>query len=199
MDELFRFNILQEIRNTYNEKPFAAKALPGSFLFKPSVMEYMYKEFKKVYAEGSIYYASVVQANSSIYSEKYSSNCPGSVVFSDSFLTEKYPEILNDIADMLFSYKDKPLRLVPDEYKGIVEAIKSEREHGIYSSEYEVQDGVKIRFYFCPVMFFRNYLPERKLKGKIVPIVAKLNKYKTVMLLPGQFWTRLFMLEFWSE
>ena len=155
----------------------------------------IFKDKYVLLKEGKIALAHIVQANEALFHFMPWKDLPAQIVYSTDPLVVEQPEILSNMAKKLFSYKDQPEEIVPEEYRQIAKCITNEYDRTSFVIHTE-HNGNPVSMQFLPVLIFKKFLPWGRLCGSFLPILASPNS-KAVLALPKQYWTKKFRRE-WS-
>lgn len=204
---------LDEMRQKYRENPIKYKyLLRPLWLNESDGLSKLYDDKNIILEYGEIYYARLVQANVILFDAKKTDDCPASIIFSTDSLVEENPEIMGDIAGAIYSFKNKPLREVPENYRELVRIIKDEYirdsvDFYAYADEptdiltdnkvgntYSYNNVCRIDLRFLTTMVFRNDLPKGVITGTIFPILAAPDRCKSALILPKKYWSEELLL-----
>lgn len=184
---------LEKMRKAYEKKRLAdIKLRRPDWLTEDDMLYQIFREKQELLAEGTVYYAHIVQANMMLFDRKYSiHDCPADILFSTDDAVNEAPAILKTLAGMLYGFKDKDPETVPEQWREMAEFVTC--EHGRDEFTFNVP-GPKgpAQMMLLPLMVFRAYIPEKTLTGSLVPILAAPGRCKSVMILPEQYWTGAF-------
>lgn len=182
---------LAAMQANYDRKPLRTIKLKRPYwLGYDDPMGEIYRKKTVLLQEGKITYAHVVQANELLFRLLPHGDYPAVIVYSRDPLAQEDPSILQALASNLYSYKNKPLQSVPEQWQALARAITDEYDRSSFTVTYS-HDGKTIQARMIPVMIFRKLLPGRKLHGGLLPVLT-VEGCKTVMILPKRYWTHTF-------
>lgn len=185
LEELF------QMREKYNNNPLDDMKLScPQWIDSKNPMSEIYSKKRKLLQQGEIVYAHLVQANDLLFKRFPPIDCPAQIVYSTDPYFSENPEILYDIAWKIYSYKGQPIETVPEEWKEVVRVITDEHDSSDFTFSV-CSDSQSFVYRMIPTMIHRKLLPKGKLCGNILPVLA-VPDCKQVMLLPKQYWTRVF-------
>ena len=182
---------LAQMRKNYSKRPLRNVWIPRPYwLSYDDPMSEIYFKKAELLQRGKIVYAKVVQANVILFRNFPQSDCPANLLLSlDDELNES-PDLLYDVALELFSYKDKPLDQVPEQWREVASSITNERDRKCFNFTVNYIDR-QISGRMIANMIFRRFLPRRRLCGGILPVLASPD-FNHVIILPKRYWTRSF-------
>lgn len=161
-----------------------------AWLTSDDPMSEIYNEKCVLLQEGKVVYACIVQANEILFQFFPHMDCPAHIVYSTDPYIEERPDILRDVANNLYRYKEKPLYSVPQKWREIARVIADEYERTDFTFMVEYHER-PIEFRLIPAMIFRKLLPKRKLCGRFLPILIAPD-CKSIMVLPKRYWSNEF-------
>lgn len=149
-----------------------------------------FTEYNELLEYGEIHYACLVQANTILFKTFPRFNCPADIIISVSDYYDIYPFELGEIAEGLYSYKNK--NNAPDSIKKITDSITDEYER-LYNIElpYSLTNSKPV--FFTTIIVFRKHLPGQKLIGSIFPVITNPARFQTSIILPKKYWTKEFI------
>lgn len=156
----------------------------------------VYHEKSELLRRGTVCYGQIVQANTILFKLFPHVDCPAHIIYSDDPCVAADPQILRQVALLLFRYKDQPLDRVPEQWREIARVITDEYDRSDFRFTIEWQ-GRPVSFSFLPVMIFRKFLPGRKLSGGLLPVIAAPG-CRSVLVLPKRYWTAGFK-KLWNQ
>ena len=180
---------LYRMRENYSKKPIRFKILPmPTWLRTTDGLYQIYKDKNTLFKYGKIYYAVLLQANVALFDPKARGDHPANFIYTTDEIGEENPEILKDTAHIIFSYKGKPSKEIPEKYRKVAEIVTAEFDRT--SLEFPVTvDDKEISVKFMSVMVFRKDIPGNCIKGSVYPIIAAPDKCDSVIILPKKYWT----------
>lgn len=192
------FTELQKMRASYAKNRLTNIHLsrPGWLYNSEDPMSKIYKEKKTLLQKGDVCYAYVVQANTILFELFPPLDCPASIVYSTDPAVANHPEILEEIATNIFSYKNCDLETVPEKWREMARITTDEydRTNVTFTVEYQ---GKEIEFRFMPIMVYRKLVPKWKLCGNLLPLLTA-EGCESVMILPKKYWSDAFVY-LWGE
>lgn len=190
---------LEKLRRRYARRPYRAKNLPRPAWMDHDPLNCIYREQAEVFAQGSICYGCIVQANAQLFHFAPRQDAPANLIYSDDPFVSANPVLLQKIAAELFSYKGWPEEQVPEGLREIVRAVRDERNRTPLAAGTFYCAGRSFSVRFVSVMVFRRHLPYRQLLGPLVPVIALPRCPGTVLILPKAYWSREFIARFWDD
>lgn len=182
---------LDEMRINYYNKPLKRLSLPReSWVMEDRILSRIYIESDYLIRNGTICYAGIVQANTSLYSLWLPGNCPANLVYATEEWVAREPSVLLNIARDLYSFKGRHPSEVPENLRRVVATITDERDRSAFYFDITGQNGYSARINFNANMIFRQYLPGFRLRGSIFPVIAAPENCSSVLILPKQYWTK---------
>lgn len=169
--------------------PFLSLSRP-KWLRDGNSMAAIYEEKEKLLRQGKLCYAQIVQANTLLFQPTPDVDCPANIIYSADPRVAENPDILQELATLLFSYKNKNPDSVPTQWQEIARVITDEYDYADYQFDID-WEGQRITFRFMPIMVFRKLIPKRMLCGGLLPILTSSN-CRSVLILPKQYWTKSF-------
>lgn len=182
---------LNAMQEHYSKKPLCYIELCAPEWLNPR--DPIGKVFKDKYVllkEGTVVLAHIVQANDLLFKFFPRGEYPAAIIYSTDPLVAEHPYILVNMAEKLYSYKNKPEESVPEEYRQIAKCITNEYDRTSFTI-YTEHEGQPVAIQFIPVLIFKKLLPKGRLCGNFLPILTSPNS-KTVLTLPRQYWTKSF-------
>ena len=153
-------------------------------------MSEIYENKSLLLQKGEVIYAHIVQANTILFKRFPPFDCPAQIVYSlDPYFMEQ-PDVLQDIAWKIYSYKEQDIDLVPDEWKETARVITDEYDRTDFTFLLNLNEK-SVKCHMIPTMIYRKLLPKRKLCGSLLPVLA-LPESKQVLILPKEYWTNTF-------
>jgi len=191
MLELDLYKELIQMRENYKRNPFNdIKLSRPEWLDSEDPMSEIYENKSLLLQKGEVIYAHIVQANAILFKRFPPFDCPAHIVYSlDPYFMEQ-PEVLQDIAWGIYSYKGQDLTSVPDEWKETARVITDEYDRTDFTFTLNL-DEKSLEYRMIPTMVYRKLLPKRKLCGSLLPVFA-LPESKQVLILPKEYWTNNF-------
>ena len=184
---------LERMRVNYAKKHLKDIDLPKPDWMTPEHDLYaVFKEKKELLASGRVYYAYVVQANNLLFERKHAKlDCPALFIYTTDSSINAQPYALGALAHRLFSYKNKDLSTVPEEWREAARIITDEHDCTQLTLTLRSDNGpVDVRF--IAAMVFRKYIPKQTLLGSLVPVLAAPDKCSSILPLPKKYWSRSF-------
>ena len=188
--EFFKTELLQ-MRENYKRKPLHNVWLPHPYwLTYDDPMSEIYFKKASILQEGKIVYAQIVQANVILFRNFPHSDCPANLLLSTDDYINENPEMLYSVATELFSYKNKPLEQVPEQWREVAWSITNELDRKSFNFSMNL-DNRQVEGRMIANMIFRRFLPRRRLCGGILPVLVAPN-CNHVLVLPKRYWTKNF-------
>ena len=191
MLELDLYKELLQMRENYTCNPLNdIKLSRPEWLDSEDPMSEIYENKSLLLQKGEVIYAHIVQANTILFKRFPPFDCPAQIVYSlDPYFMEQ-PDVLQDIAWGIYSYKGQDLNSVPDEWKETARVITDEYDRTDFTFTLNLNDRL-LEYHMIPTMIYRKLLPKRKLCGNLLPVLA-LPESKQVLILPNKYWTNNF-------
>lgn len=190
---------LEEMRADYQSNPMKKKNMKKPLwllLHGDNPLNAVYKDKNILFQSGQVYFASLVQANETLFDSDNRGDHPAVFLYSTHPIVEQYPEVLKIISEIIFSYKGAPAESVPEFMREAVRIITDELDCSsldftVNMSHPENPDETveNIDVHFRVLMVFHEDLPEHYLRGELFPILAAPNQTKAIMVLPKEYWT----------
>lgn len=183
---------LVHMQNAYRHHPLRniGLKLPPWLVGKNNILTLLYKEKKHLLPKAGVCYGHIVQANEILFGWFPHRDCPAAILYSTDPCVEDNPYILRELADELFSYKNKPLEEVPEQWRTVAQAITDEYARPDISFSLEI-GGRTVTFRFMAIMVYRKLLPGRVLRGNLLPLLTAPD-CRSVMILPKKYWSDSF-------
>lgn len=191
MLELDFYKELLQMRENYKSNPLNdIKLNRPEWLDSEDPMSEIYENKSLLLQKGEVIYAHIVQANTILFKRFPPFDCPAQIVYSlDPYFMEQ-PDVLQDIAWKIYSYKEQDIDLVPDEWKETARVITDEYDRTDFTFLFNLNEK-SVKCHMIPTMIYRKLLPKRKLCGSLLPVLA-LPESKQVLILPKEYWTNTF-------
>ena len=197
---------LEIMRENYRRKPLKIKKLPRPrWLTEEDGLSSLYIEKDRLFEQGQVYYACLVQANNRLFNPALPGDYPAFILYSPEACTEENPLGLADTAHYIFSLKDKEEGEIPPELRELAGAVKDELDRSFFSFNLRPDDRTSIEMKLVTIMVFRSFLPnkasvlslspQRALFGRILPIIAAPGVCKSAIVLPEKYWSKDFKRE----
>jgi hypothetical protein len=182
---------LAKMQSCYDQKRLQDICLKKpQWLALDDPMASVFQDKSVLLKHGNVCFAYIVQANTILFKHFPHVDCPAHIVYSTDACIADDPGILQEISHQLYRYKHTPLKNVPEQWREIVRVIADEYDRSDFTFSVECR-GNSVEIHFIPTMIFRKLLPNRKLCGSLLPILAA-PECKSVMILPKGFWTKDF-------
>lgn len=189
--EINFFEELLQMRENYKSNPLDdIKLNRPEWLDAEDPMSEIYENKSLLLHKGEIIYAHIVQANTILFKSFPPFDCPAQIVYSIEPYFMEHPEILQEAAWGIYSYKGQDLDSVPKEWKEVARVITDEYDRSDFTFTLDVNDK-PVEYCMIPTMIYRKLLPKRKLCGNLLPVLV-IPESKQVLILPKQYWTKKF-------
>jgi len=144
--------------------------------------------------DGKLVWGKIIQANSMLFSSG-KSNHPAAIIYSLDNIIDNSPEIIEEAASQLYSFKGKntenpELQIFADKLANEVDADLK------LAIPKELTEGVEC-FYTC-IMVHRNHLPNKILSMGLFPLLVNPERTDATMILPSKYW-QLSFIELWKN
>ena len=191
MLELDLYKELLQMRENYKCNPLNdIKLSRPEWLDSEDPMSEIYENKSLLLKKGEVIYAHIVQANTILFKRFPPFDCPAQIVYSLVPYFMAQPDVLQDIAWGIYSYKGQDLNSVPDEWKETARVITDEYDRTDFTFTLNLNDRL-LEYHMISTMIYRKLLPKRKLCGNLLPVLA-LPESKQVLILPNKYWTNNF-------
>jgi len=182
---------LLQMRENYKINPLDdLKLSRPQWLDAKDPMSEIYENKSLLLQKGEIIYAHIVQANTLLFKMFPPFDCPAQIVYSlEPYFVER-PDVLQDIAWGIYSYKGKDPDSVPSEWREVARVITDEYDRTDFTFLLNL-NGKSVEYHMIPTMIYRKLLPKRRLCGSLLPVFAMPGS-KQVLVLPKQYWTKTF-------
>lgn len=182
---------LEEMRRRYREKPLKRLHLPRpAWMHEREPMSQIYPQKEKLLKKGKVVYGHIVQANTLLFGWFPPMDYPATLVYSADPYVDAHPEVLRELAEQLYSYKNRPQASVPAEWQEIARVITDEYDRSSFTITMDYE-GEPVTFRVVPLMVFRKLLPRRKLCGSLLPVLTA-EGCGSVLILHRKYWPRTF-------
>ncbi len=181
---------LVKMRKKYKRSPYKEPLEHVLWMTREDKLYKLYEEYKEVFAEGTVYYAQLAQANSMLMDDSEFMDCPAMLIYSTDEWVNNDPECMKKLIGEIFLYKFRTDLEVPDKYKDVIEKLSEDMDRPNFKFEITMPNGKKANFHYATVLVYREFLPGGYFKGEIVPVIAAPDKYETVMVAPQKYWTK---------
>ena len=166
-----------------NDKDFELKK--PTWIEKEDDLYVVFKEEELLKNEGHIYYGALVMANTLLYEEGKDVN-PGFILYSTDPHYSANPYDLIDLSWQLNNYVGTDV--VPDELKEILYLMETETER-VSKIKLPCSITGNKDVYFTDLLFQRDHLPGGVLRGKLFPVLANPDIFRSVTVLPKYYWS----------
>lgn len=180
--ELFQMN-----RNCAANRMQNLFLMQPSWLYAKNAMSAVFREKKKLLQEGTVCYASIVQANTILFHALPPADCPASILYSTDPVD---PDLLATLSWKIFSYKNQKPEQIPEQWRELARITANEYDYSHIQFQME-HDAGSVYLHFQPIMVFRKLLPGRKLSGSLLPVLTH-PECESVLILPHKYWTEDF-------
>lgn len=144
----------------------------------------------KLYSEGRIVWAAIVQANQLLFDNDKAYSCPADIVYDPTGQTPSYQ--LTEVASQLYALK----HTTPDdpELRRYAEHVTDEQERHIQ----RVPSALSaLPLLTTGIFLWRPHLPDGKLSMNIIPILVHDDYEGVVTMLPARFWEESYLYQQW--
>lgn len=205
MNNDFFANELKLMRERYKQNP--PKMLLKDNVFETEEefvdMENMdslnviYREEKTLIEKGTVFIGCIVQANENLFRRFPPFNYPADMIYSPHSVLGTDGEQLYDIAQKLFSLKGHPQN-APEELRQLVLWITDEMTRCFNVPLPDCLTNGK-EVYFTTFTVIRKNLPGKKIRQRLLPILAAPESCKSSTVLPRELWSQGFIDYFWND
>lgn len=158
-----------------------------SWLYAKNAMSAVFREKKKLLREGTVCYASIVQANTILFRAWPQTDCPASILYTTDSVD---PEFLSALSWKIFSYKNQKPEQIPEQWRELARITTNEYDYSHIQFRMD-NEQQSVHLHFLPIMVFRKLLPGRKLNGSLLPVLTHPD-CESVLILPHKNWTEEF-------
>lgn len=191
MLELDFYKELLQMRENYKSNPLDDIRLSRPvWLNSEDPMSEIYENKALLLQKGEIIYAHIVQANTILFKMFPPFDCPAQIVYSAEPYFMEQPDVLQDVAWGIYSYKGQDTDSVPNEWKEVARVITDEYDRSDFTFSLKLKEK-SVEYHMIPTMIYRKLLPKRKLCGNLLPVLA-IPESKQVLILPKEYWTKKF-------
>lgn len=147
--------------------------------------------FKEIFASqktllktGRVVWAATVQANSLLF-DSGDEDCPAAVLYSLDPRVDAQPELLQEAASRLFSFKGR--KALDPELQTFADKLADEM---VIDLKLPVPPSLTsgLRCYYTCIMVHRGHLPDGKLSQGYYPLLAGAEGTDACMILPSKYW-----------
>lgn len=153
----------------------------------------LYKSQQLLYKNGKIVWGHIIQANEELFSHG-SSDSPAAIVYSLSEAVDEDPELLRTVSRGLGSIKGK--QLTSKELQKFADKLAHEATIDL-KIPIPKQFSFGLQFYYSVTVVIRKHLPKNHLVGSLFPFLICPTKTDSGMILPGKYWSKEFLNEYW--
>ena len=148
-----------------------------------------YRDQYHLLRKGRIVWGCLIQANMKMF-KAGAMNYPAVLIYSLDPIFDQYVCELGNIAEYLFSLKNKDLKHPEfSEVKVLADAITNERD-SLFNYKIPLALSQNKQVYYTTFMFERKHLPRRYVTYKYFPILAAPEKTPAAMVLPSKYWAQ---------
>lgn len=151
----------------------------------------VYTDFEEIIENGNICYACIVRANTKLFKRFPNIDCPAEIVYSSHPKVEERPMILQGTANYLYSLRNKSDSEISEGNLELAEHMRNDYDRAFYDFKI-TKDGEEISCSTKVIMVFRSFLPGRKIKGKIIPVIVTDDPANPAIIVPYKYWGRAF-------
>ena len=155
--------------------------VPPSWMLNNDPLIEQINHLGKLYSEGRLVWAAIVQANKFLFDEDKAFSCPADIVYDPTGRTPSYQ--LTNVASQLYALK----HTTPDdpELRRYAEHVTDEQERHIQ----RVPSALSaLPLITTGIFLWRPHLPNGKLSMNIIPILVHDDCEGIVTMLPARFW-----------
>lgn len=183
---------LTEMRKSFERTRRLLLPTPPKWLDKNDGLISVYEDREILRSKGSVYYAYIIQANTSLFETNTVNIAPASIIYNLSITTEINPNALRPFGRYLYLCKEKPSEDVPEWLGRAVEILKDGMDRSALEIRVSETERFDMDMKFLPVIVFAAQLPLYRLCGNIIPIVAAPEHCNSAVVLNGAYWSREF-------
>lgn len=197
-----------------NFKENAAKiTLPQKprWLTEKDGLSLLYREFTRLIECGSVFWAYIVQANTTLFEKPVQSlftklflpaagASAAEIVYAHNRpeLTGKDPHIMRNFTHYLFECKGKPAEEIPEWLREAAAVITDEYDRSRVIIKAGESDDFSMNLTMQTLIVFREHLPNGFLNCPLLPLIAAPQSCASAMILPHVYWTKTFK-EYWEK
>lgn len=184
---------LETMRSKYIKKPLRDLKIKRPYwMGRHDGLYAVFSEKETLLSSGQIYFAQVVQANEFLFDRTKKEDCPALFLYTTDPSANADPTMLKMLAHKLFGYKNMDPEEVPEEWREAARIITDEMDRSTMKFTVPGPDG-PIEVLGVAVMVFREYLPEKTIIGRTIPILAIPDSCESVLILPKKYWSKDFI------
>jgi hypothetical protein len=154
----------------------------------------IFRYAQTVFTEGVVVWGHIVQVNTIMF-EDGNHDCPGEVVYSLTDSSPAVPEILERVAEKLYSLKGAEPE--DPELAEMAQHVTDEMSR-VFGLEVSRRISPDIRCQLSVVLFVRKHLPSRRVCSSWVPLIVLPREPFVAIPLPERYWPGE-LIEHWSQ
>ena len=183
---------LTEMRASFEQKRKIYLPSPPKWLDKSDGLISVYEQKDILSTKGRVYYAYVIQANTSLFDRNAANIAPASIIYNLSKTSEINPNSLRPFGKYLYMCKEKPAEEIYDWLSRAVEILKDGTDRSVLEIKASETEHFDMDMKFLPVIVFASHLPAYSLCGNIIPIVAAPEYCDSAAVLHSAYWSKDF-------
>lgn len=177
----------------------------GKYMYKeglgendPNQLAGIKNEFDTLVNEGEIYFSVFTAVRRELYRLIPAYDGAAYTLYGTDPFLMTHLQIVEKVADEILEWSEAP-EIAPEYIKEAARAIEKDNIHTLnmpikyYSEEHDREFDL----IFTSVPIFRKDLPNRKVDGRIVPILAKPDTCKNAYILPKKYWSTRYKDSLW--
>ena len=186
------FKELTEMRGSFEKTRKIWLPSPPRWLDKSDGLSSVYESKDILASKGSVYYAYVIQANTSLFDTNSANIAPASIIYNLSKTAEINPNSLRPFGRCLYLCKEKPAEEISPWLSRAVEILKDGTDRSVLEIKASETEHFDMDMKFLPIIVFASHLPVFRLCGNIIPIVAAPEHCDSAIVLHSACWSKYF-------
>lgn len=183
---------LTEMRASFEQSRKIPLPSPPKWLDKKDGLISVYENRDILSSKGSVYYAYVIQANTSLFDTNSANVAPASIIYNLSKTAEINPNSLRPFGRYLYLCKEKPPEEISPWLSRAVEILKDGTDRSVLEIKADETEHFDMDMKFLPIIVFASHLPVYRLCGNIIPIVAAPEYCDSAVVLHSACWSKDF-------
>jgi hypothetical protein len=147
-------------------------------------LQIIYKDQWKLFKEGKVALAIIVQANANLFKEGKGEH-PANVIYSCEHNIEGNLDLMFSISDKIYSLKNQTLE--NEEEKFFSDLVTDELKRAMQIPVPKtLTEGLEV--FFTTIMVHRSHLPTKKLSQNLFPLLIH-PQTKASLIVPSRYWS----------
>ena len=190
LSQVLNINLAETLAHMPEKELAYLQIVPPSWMLNNDPLIEQINHLGKLYSEGRLVWAAIVQANKFLFDEDKAFSCPADIVYDPTGHTPSY-QLIN-VASQLYALK----HTTPDdpELRRYAEHVTDEQERHIQ----RVPSALSaLPLITTGIFLWRPHLPNGKLSMNIIPILVHDDCEGIVTMLPARFWEGSYLYQQW--